>query len=641
MASGDNAMQSGSPPSGASLLTAEAIQEQAQRILSSQRFASADRLRNFLRFIIGKALDGKAGEVKEYLIAIEVYGRKPDYDPKIDSIVRVEASRLRSRLREYYEAEGRTDPILVELPKGSYVPSFRANLRDLALPPEPPVNPAKESVTELPAPAASLPAPRPKTWLWVAAAFLLILAALAVWPRLRSQPAKLSIAVLPFANLTLDPKNDVLVKGLAKDIESALTQSGGLRVLSGASPQQLRSDLLLEGSVRVDRDRFRVIVQMLQLKEGGYLWSQTYEKQSSDLFSLQSELAQAIYRDTETKGLQYSQELSAGGTPRGRALGFLRQARPRPGYDHDGMLMRGPSTYERLRLEEVNRSIALLEQAVGADPGFALAHSALASFLSVAGEYDARMIQRAKQAAFRALQLDPNLGETHLLLGHVAFLSEWDFRAAAEHLQKSTQLEPRILSGYRLYADVLTLLDRPDEALRELERGRVIYPKNPVIETEVAVVLYNSGRFDEMSRQAQQVLKQFPGFPLAHWVAGLALEQQKKYPEAIAHFEACLKLSARDGRCTVAVGHAYAKAGRRADALKISEQYRLRTNQVAAPYSRALIANALGDRASAINFLEASFDVKEQGFPYLKVEPRLANLRSDPKIAPLLRGIGL
>lgn len=647
-------------PSLPAPLSPQSVREQTARILASQRFAAAGRLRNFLRFVVEMALEGRSAEVKEYLIAIEVYGRKPDYDPKVDSIVRVEAGRLRSRLREYYDTEGNADPIRVDLPKGSYVPLFRS----AELPVSPPATPSEETNAAgssaggpIPDPDASeqkakllpgsnpiAPPPGRSRWLWAATGTVVIAAVLFLTLRSR-QPARssaLSIMVVPFANLTLDPKHDVLAKGLTKDIESALTQSGALRVLGGASPKDSRADLALEGSVRIDQDRFHVVVQMLHLKEGGYVWSQTYESQSADLFGLQTMLAQSICRDSEAKALTYAQELAAAGTPRGRAIGFLRQARPQPRYESDGFLMRGPSTIERLALDEVNRSISLLEKAVAADPTFAIAHSGLAAYYSVAGDYDPRMFPKAKQSAYRALELDPNMGEPHNLLGQIAFLSEWNFRSAEEHLRRTTQLEPRILTGYRLYADLLCLLDKPDEALRTLERGRVIYPKNPVLETSFPVVLYNSGRFEEMARRSAQVLREFPNFPLAHWVAGLSLEQQKRYPEAIAEFETCLQLSPQDGRCTVAVGHAYAKAGRRADAIRVAEQYRTRPgSQYAAPYSRALISNALGDRKAAIHFLEASFDARESGFPYLKVEPRLMNLRSDPIVAGLLRQIGL
>src|SRR6266571_130746 len=103
---------------------AEVVRVNLEKAIASSPFATADRLRRFLRYIIEKSLAGEADVLKEYPIGVEVYGRKPDFDPRVDAIVRVEASRLRGKLREYYEAAGREDPIRIELPKGTYVPLF-------------------------------------------------------------------------------------------------------------------------------------------------------------------------------------------------------------------------------------------------------------------------------------------------------------------------------------------------------------------------------------------------------------------------------------------------------------------------------------------------------------------------------------
>src|SRR2546421_3141458 len=146
--------------------TREEIRAELQRILESPVFSTALRLSQFLQFVVVRSIEGQAAAIKEYLIGVEVYNRAPSYDPKDDSIVRAEASRLRAKLREYYEADGKNDPIRIDLPKGSYTPIFRLNPGDITVPHRPPE-----------------PLPRSKfQWKWgAAAAGLILVAAIAVF----------------------------------------------------------------------------------------------------------------------------------------------------------------------------------------------------------------------------------------------------------------------------------------------------------------------------------------------------------------------------------------------------------------------------------------------------------------------------
>lgn len=602
------------------------VREQLVRLAENRRFKSAEKLRAFLFYIVEQSLTGQSDQIKEYAIALEVYGRRPDYDSKLDSIVRVEASRLRTRLKEYYEQEGRFDPVIIELPKGSYVPTFR---------------PGSGSTPEPAIPAKPARAPVYRIILAASGILALALTALAVSrsPRFRGEQAIATptIAILPFNNLSLEPRNDELVKGLSKDVKSVFIRSARLKVVGTGD-----ADFVLEASLRLEGKRIRVVAELMDRRDGSYLWSDSFERESSDSMQMQAEMAQRIGGDAESQALSAAQARAAGDTPRGKALRLYRAARliMHPGLD--GFLAHGMDNFERPSLDAVNRAIDLAEKSVAADPTFAAGYVTLATCYQLAGEYDSRMMDKAVETARRAIQIDPKLGEAHAVLGYIDYLYNWRFSEAADEFKGALEYEPRQLTTFRLYADCLTLLGRFDDATREIARARVIFPDNPVVETTSLIALYHAGRFEEMERQARLRSQAAPGYHLSHWALGLALEQLGRTEEAIHEFETCLKLSPRDGRCAPAAGHAYAKAGRVQDAERILESLRKGSRtQTHAPYEIALIQNGLGEETAAIASLQSAMDEREPGVPYLKVEPRFRNLRQSPQVGRILKQVGL
>lgn len=418
---------------------AELVRQQVEKILASPKFANAGRLQGFLRYTTAKALAGEASDIKEYLIAIEVYGRTADYDPKIDSIVRVEAGRLRTRLHDYYAVAGRLDPVVIDYPKGTYAPLF--HLRKA------PEIEAIDTPTQTPVVTQARPAIR---WFMVAAAVLLVLGAAGYYWKVpaTSQP---TISVVPFNNLTLDAKNDNFARGLAKDLELAMTQSGKLRVLSVVAANKPAADLTLEGSIRMEGPRVRVVVQVLNAHDGGYVWSRTFDRDLSEPEGVQAELAASLSSMVEALTRKHTHR-----TARAKAVELYRLARVGHSTRSDSFHFRGMITLQRLSLSELNKAFSLLEQSVSTDRTFAVGHATLASYYRVAAEYDARMLAKAGDTATKALDLE------------------------------ALRLEPMLPSSYRLSADALLLFGRPEGGLRKLERSRVVISERSVIETSYA-----------------------------------------------------------------------------------------------------------------------------------------------------------
>jgi serine/threonine-protein kinase len=236
-------------------ITPEEVRAQTERILCSPTFIRSRRLGRFLRFTVDQALEGRQSTLKEYLVGVEVFNKMESFDPRIDSIVRVEARRLRSKLDHYYAGEGSDDPIVIQFMKGSYVPVI---MRREHLP-----------------------------------------------PGLRQMGTRalgaVSITVSPFANLGSDFEDNSFCSGLSEDLISALTKIPGFCVLARNQSGETRSKLALEGSVRRHGDRFRISAQLIDLERGIYLWSETYERDIDDVFAVQEQISKSIVESLSTQ----------------------------------------------------------------------------------------------------------------------------------------------------------------------------------------------------------------------------------------------------------------------------------------------------------------------------------------------------
>jgi adenylate cyclase len=254
-----------SSDNGLDAVPAIAVRQQLASIVSSPVFISSTRLCRFLTHVVNRTVEGDADSLKEFSIAMEVFDRTSDYDPNIDAIVRVEARRLRAKLKAYYEQEpGRNDPVLIALRPGSYVPIFR--LLDTGL---------RKGQQEV---------------------------------RTETKVTAACVAVLPFVNMSPDPEQDYFCDGISEEIISSLTRVAGLKVIARTSAfqfkgmsvdirevgQRLDADLVIEGSVRKAGDQLRISAQAIQTESGHHLWSETFSRESADVFAIQEEIAQAI-----------------------------------------------------------------------------------------------------------------------------------------------------------------------------------------------------------------------------------------------------------------------------------------------------------------------------------------------------------
>jgi TolB-like protein/Flp pilus assembly protein TadD len=588
----------------------QAVRRQLERVLSSAGFARSERLSQFLRFVVERRLEGKDDELKEPLIAIEVFGRKPDYDPKQDSIVRTEAGRLRARLVEYYAGEGREDPLVIELPKGGYTPLFRQVGQASR-----PVSTGREA-----GPTAAIKA---TPWLVAIAALAIALAAIGWW-WIQHKSAPVAIAVLPLENLSHDPANDYFADGLTDELIRNLSIIEGLAVRSRTSSfafrgkpgdvrsvgKQLAADYILEGSVLRAGQQLRINVQLVRVRDDLPLWSARFDRELTDVLVIQDEISRGIVnnlrlnlgrgrRRYETSVEAYDLYLHA------RALRIQRRA---AGYRE------GVDSYQA---------------AIAKDPSFAPAYAGLAAAYAINsaqgfGIDHADELANMRAAAEKAIQLDPLLAEAHDALG-MAYVRDGQWEQSEKSFRRAIELDPSNSVTYSHVAIWLLLaLDRIEEALHDMRLAERADPLSPAVQENLAWVLISAGRFDEAAGHCQNLPADYPG---KSEFLGRARLGQERTGEAIQ-----ILASARNPRY---LGYAYGKAGRREEAEKLAAAVSPNA------FSQALIFAGLGDKDRTLEALDRMAPLGAVRIGRALHSPEFALLRGDPRLKALRKKVGL
>jgi serine/threonine-protein kinase len=590
---------------------AEEARRELERVLESAVFRRNERLSGFLRFVFERTLEGRTQELKESVIAIEVFGRKPDYNPKQDPIVRTEATRLRARLSQYYAEEGKGDPLVIDLPRGGYVPVFREVVAAQALPP---ANAIGVRIS-------------------VAAALLAAIAATTAWWWIEHRGAPIAIAALPFINLGQDSANDYFADGLTSEIIRNLSIIDGLAVRSQTSTfafkgrprniheagKQLAADYILEGSVLRAGRQLRINAQFVRVRDDFPVWSGKYDRELTDVFVIQDEIS---------RGIVNSLRLKLG---RGRR----RYETSVEAYD---LYLRARSLEMLPLLTGIDRSVAPFEQAIAKDPSFAPAYAGLAAAHAARTGFDefnpaerAGEMSKGWAAAQKAIQLDPLLAEGHDALGMMqAREAQWP--QAEKSFRHAIELAPGDpLWRHHFVQCLLFTLGRVAEALRELRLAEQADPLSPAVHVSLRAALTMLGRFEEAEADCMKMAVT-PEQKNACEVN--VLVRKGKAAEAIPFLEARWS-----GRLTAPgaaeLGVAYAKAGRREDAERVAAI-------VPRPLTKAAIFAALGDKDRAFEALNRAVPLGpiRMGRDVL-ISPRFALLRGDPRLNVLHRKVGL
>lgn len=610
----------------------ECVRGQLEKILASSTFAGAERPGRFLRFIVEQALAGNP--LKETLLGVEVFGRSPSYDPRLDGVVRVEAVKLRSRLKEYYETEGAADPLRIDLPKGGYVPRF----------------------VMLPTRSAPAVAPARRDWWrdWRLAAPLALAALIGGYLLARkahprpAPPDSSSIAVLPFVNLSSDKENEYFSDGLTDDLINALTQVRGLRVVArgsvfqykGKNPdirtvgRQLNVAAVLEGSVQRSGDRLRITAQLSSVADGYHVWSQAYDRRLADVFAVQDEISRAIVS---------ALEIRVAGDPARRLV--QPSTRDLQAYN---LYLQGRFDLNKWRPEAVRKGIEYFTQAIAKDPGYAPAYAGLAdcyTWLGVFGWSAARQaMPQARQAAYRALQLDESSAAAHVSLGYVKALYDWDWRGAEREFRRALELSPGDADAHFAYSvTYLTPLGHLDQALAEIQGAVALDPLSPYKITAAGMIYADRREYGRAVEEYRKAIELDPAFYQAYdeWRGAETLRGK---PEAVDAVIQAMRAAFPNVDDTAARARLSAQQGRRAEARALVEnwiQECLRAQRPGKSCYAAQIYACIGEKDLAFAWLDKAYEERSPMLVYAKVIPSYDNLRGDPRFRTLLHRLGL
>ncbi len=452
------------------------------------------------------------------------------------------------------------------------------------------------------------------------------------------------LVVLPFESLGGGDKYDYFSEGLTEDMITQLARLSPERlgVIARTSAMHYKSttktihqigqDLgvshVLEGSVRRAGDRVRIAAQLIRVSDETHLWADTYEGNQHDILTLQIEVAKAIAREIEIKLTPHEQRRLD------RATGIDTQA-------HEAYL-KGRHFWSKRTEEGMRKSIEYFQLAIGYQPNFAAAYDGVAdayTMLACRGVSPAReTFHKAKMAARKALQIEPDLGEAYASLAHVR-LHDWDWVGLEQDFLRAIELNPGHAIAYYWYAEYLMAAGRAEEAITRVRQSQQMDPLNSVLNSSVAMILYLARRYEQAREELRRALEIDPNHFLLHFRLGLVYQQQKLFHDASEEMQKAVTLSGRSTEALTGLAQTYAAADMReamqqiVDALESEKRY-------VHPYNMARVFGSLGDKEQTFGWLEKAYDEHSPDFVELRTEPTFDSARSDPRFSELLSRVG-
>ncbi len=615
------AKRPGIPPGGDASITAgvtsKGIREQLGRILQSPLFAAAEKRRLLLRFLVERFLEGRGDGLKEYEVGRGVFGRPASYDPRLDPIVRVQVSNLRSKLREYYAGDGKNDPVLIEFPRG-YVPRIERR---------PILHILKSNKSSIQAIHS------------------------AHTPHEGHKRAAKTVAVLPFLDLSPGGDQEYFCDGVTEEIINALSQIKQVSVVARTSAfqfkgthvdvrqigTQLNAQAVLEGSIRKEGDLLRVLARLTSVETGYVLWSASFDRKIQDVSAVQEEVAKAIIKTLNIRSSRSQQQRLSRRTYKANA----------ELYDQ---YLRGRFYWNRRTEEALRMGASIFQQIIAQDPAYAPAYSGLADcYLSLGlSDTDAPkdVMPKASAAAKRALELDDTLAEAYTSLGSVKASYDWEWTEARKMFQRAIHLNPGYATAHHYYAIFsLSPTGRLQDAIDELHQAITLDPLSLTVNTDTALLAYFAGRPDDAIAQCRKTIDLDPSFFRPYWLLGLAYAQSGIYPEAIRNLEKVRELAGGTtfmAQTLAGLAHVHAISGKHDEARKYIQELESRACQeYMSPFWIAMSHVALNQRKQVFTWLERACDMRD---PWLFVLPNLpiaAPLESDHRYRSFLHRINI
>ncbi len=593
-----------------------AIRAELDALLSAPGFAGSPRRARLLRYLADRTLDGS--EISEYGIGLDVFGKTPSFDPRIDSTIRSEISRLRAKLKEHYAVEGLKGGVSIELPPRGYAVEFK--IQQQAAEPR-----------------------RASPWRWVpiavTAGIILAAAGFGAWKAAR-KPID-SLVVLPFQNLSPDPGNEYLADGFTEELTNDLAQWPDLRVVARTSAYQFKGKgvdvrevgrrlnvaAALEGSVEKSGDRVRVTAQMNRTSDGYHIWSKSFEGRSADVMVLKEQLARSI-ADMVRGGGQAAARPAARSTTNPEAM---------------ELYLRGNYEYSRHTPEAYTQALNLCRASAAKDPGYLLAYLCLArvqnSLIHLTLTAPDAGLAELRKALDEALKIDPDCAEAHGFLGNIAYIYDWDwpradreYRFALEHGNP-----PRV---HIQYGWALATRGRFREAQDQFRLGNEADPMNPSGRFNEMLAYYLERRYGDANRVLRTMIEVNPEQLDAHSFVALIAALNRDCATAVSESEWCAR-KAQIPFTTFLLALGSACRGDQAQAREYLQKMASMATGFESPYQLAMGYAALHEPARAISYLEKSAAAHEGQIMYLKYDPIFDGIRAEPGFVALETRVGL
>jgi DNA-binding winged helix-turn-helix (wHTH) protein/TolB-like protein/Tfp pilus assembly protein PilF len=488
--------------------------------------------------------------------------------------------------------------------------------------------------------------------LMTGATVAVVLALFFFWSHLRTKPdtvsaSERSIAILPFRPLETTSQDDYLGLGMTDALITRLSNLHKIivRPVSAvrkyataddplAAGRQLAVQSVLEGSIQRAGDRIRVSVRLLRVSDGELLWGAPFDEKFTDMFSVEDSISQKVATALLINlNSEEQRQLLRPFTASSEAY---------------QLYMKGRYQWDRRTADGVKKSIDFYQQAIQADPDYALAYAGLADSYTLAGSYGYSIMRpreampKAEAAAAKALQLDDTLAEAHAALGYIKLTYDWDWSGAEQEFKRAISLNPVYDTAHHWYSHLLVAVGRMPEALAEAQRALEISPSDTVMNEHLAWTYFMMRDYDAAIQSAHRAIEIEPDFLLAHRVLGMAYLYKGEHDQAIAEFTRGVELSHGDAVAQAFLARAYAGAGQKDKATQmLDELVKLSAKQYVPPTEIAVTFAALDKKDEAFTWLNKAYDERAAALAYLKVNPVFDPLRSDPRFQDLLRRMHL
>lgn len=469
--------------------------------------------------------------------------------------------------------------------------------------------------------------------------------AIAPTPLRAERPVGRSIAVLPFVNRSPGDENEYFSDGMTDELINALARANSLRVAARTSSfalkgttedvksigRRLEVDAILEGSVRRAGNRIRITAQLVDVSNGFQLWSNVYDRELTDVFDIQEEIARAIARALSTLS---SSEVAAVAVPRVANM---------EAYD---LYLKGRLHWHERSASRLESALQLFSQAATIEPSFAQAHAGIADAYAMLGQYGVMApgdaFPMSKAAAQRALALDANLAEAHASLGFSLFFYDWDYAGAEQAFRRALELNPSYAFGHQWYGQLLGVMGRAEESIEESRRAVQLDPLSPVVNTNLGNALYLARRFDDAIRQCNRAIALEPRFFLPYFFLAQSLYGKGSFEEAESAARQGAELAPESPLAMTALGFILARNGKHGEARAILDEF-LEQHRAGKPMAVyiSMLEMGLGDIDKGILWQERAIEERSDKAVYLGTAAWVDLLRDHPKFPALLARVGL